>query len=95
LYINWYQSFFGVTKIFTLRKLKLKLEMALKPILILAICLSQVLGVPLEERPSEASMKLAREIVAYYKGQNNKQFFPYYPVDPYQQQQQQQQQYPR
>ena len=65
--------------------------MSLKLILILATCLSQVLGVPSEERASEASLKLAREIAAYYKGQNNKQFFPYYPVDPYQQQQQQQQ----
>ena len=67
--------------------------MDLKLILILATSLSQVLGVvPSEERASEASLNLAREIAAYYKGQNNKQFFPYYPVDPYQQQQQQQQQ---
>ena len=69
--------------------------MAFKLILILSTCLSQVLGVPSEERASEASLKLAREIAAYYKGQNNKQFFPYYPVDPYQQQQQQQQQHQR
>ncbi len=36
-----------------------------------------------EDRPSEASLKLAREIVSFYKNQN-KQFFPYYPLDPYQ-----------
>ena len=33
----------------------------------------------IEEKPSEASLKLAREIVSYYKSQN-KQFFPYYPI---------------
>ncbi len=38
---------------------------------------------PTEDRPSEASLKLAREIVSFYKNQN-KQFFPYYPLDPYQ-----------
>jgi hypothetical protein len=65
--------------------------MAFRIVLMVALSLSHVTGTLSEERPSEASLKLAREIVAYYKGQNNKQFFPYYPLDPYQQQQQQQQ----
>ena len=44
------------------------------------VLLSLCWSMPAEDHPSDASLKLARDILSYYK---QKQFFPYYPIDPY------------
>ena len=58
----------------------------LTTLVIFSLGLSTLCGsLPAGDHPNESSLKLAREILSYFKGQReeSKQFFPYYPIDPY------------
>jgi hypothetical protein len=49
-----------------------------------SIWMATVASAAPQDHPSEASLRLARDFLSYYKDQT-KQFFPYYPMsDPYQ-----------